>query len=226
MHRTARVGLLVAALMSPAVAQPSADPEPSAAPGAAPTPAAPKPPEKGHKGQFQVSLRTAIGMRAIVPYEKGDYCGDLDSSTSSGNAPVCSSRAPFSIDLELGYGVTSKIDAILEMRIGLEGDFGATAASTDGPSMFHLSPGARFFFSDTKSTKLFSTAQLVLDFAGYKDAGGQGRGADFGVRNMNGVWVDVKRNYGFYAYVGETLTFARWLKFELEGGIGFSYRYP
>ncbi|MDX2092127.1 MAG: hypothetical protein SFX73_29955 [Kofleriaceae bacterium] len=226
MHGTVRVGLFVAALMSPAVAQPSVDPVPTASPGAAPAPVVPAQVEKGHKGQVQLSLRTAIGMRAIVPYEKGEYCGDLDNETSSGNAPVCSSRAPFSIDLELGYGITPKIDTILEMRLGLEGDFGATAATTDGPSMFHLSPGARFFFSDTKRTKLFSTAQIVLDFAGYKDAGGQGKGADFGLRNMNGLWIDVKRNYSVYAYVGETLTFARWLKFELEGGLGFSYRYP
>src|SRR5690606_19830604 len=138
----ARVALFVAALPAPAAAQIAADPAPGPA---APAPAAPR---EGHAGQVQLSLRTGIGLRALVPYEKGDYCGELDSSTSSGYAPVCTGRAPFSIALELGYGVTSKLDTILELRIGLETDFGSTPGTTSGPRMFHLAPGARFFFSD------------------------------------------------------------------------------
>jgi len=178
-----------------------------------------------HKGQFQVSLRLALGLRAIIPYDKLDYCGQTESGTAAGNAPVCTGRAPFSFDLELGYGVAQRIDAFVELRLGLETDFASSPVQMGGPRMFHVSPGARFFFSDAKSSKLFTTAQLVFDFAGYEEAGGAGRGADFGVRNLNGLWFDLDRAYGFYAYIGETATFSRWLRFELEAGIGISGRY-
>lgn len=177
-----------------------------------------------HKGQFQASLRLSLGMRAIVTYD-AEFCGDTDASTTSGNAPVCTGRAPFSMDFELGYGVAKKIDLIVETRIGLESDFASTQFMTDGPRMFHLAPGARFFFSDSKSSKLFTTLQVVFDFAGYKDPGGAGRGSDFGVRNLNGLWFDRDRAYGFYGYFGETATFSRWMRFELEVGIGFQGRY-
>ena len=175
---------------------------------------------------LEVSLRLALGLRAIVPYDKVDYCGATDSSTSTGNAPVCTGRAPFSLDLELGYGLKRRIDVFAELRLGIQGDFGPTASSSEeGPRMLHISPGARFFFSDAKSTKLFTTAQAVFDFAGYKDPGGADRGNDFGIRNLNGLWLDLERAYGFYAFIGETLTFSRWLRFELEAGIGVQARY-
>jgi hypothetical protein len=203
--RTAPVALLVAALAAPASAKP----------------------REGHLGQVMLSLRTAVGLRALVPYDGADYCGQSDPETTSGNAPVCTGRAPMSFDLEAGYGVDRKVDLLLELRIGVESDFGATSnADEDGPRMFHLSPGARFFFSDSPTMKLFTTGQLVIDFAGYDDASGEGRGTDFGIRNMNGLWFDIKDNYSAYVYVGETLTLARWLRFELEGGVGIAYRYP
>lgn len=201
-------------------------------PGAAPPPprAAPATPASAdttsHKGMFEVSLRLGLGFRAIIPYEKTDFCGATDNSTSTGNAPVCSSRAPFSLDLELGYGVAKKIDLFAELRLGIESDFSPTALTSEaGPRMVQISPGARFFFSDAKSTKLFTTAQVVFDFAGYKDAAGMDRGTDFGVRNLSGLWLDLEKAYGFYAYVGETATFARWLEVELEAGVGVQARY-
>ena len=61
-----------------------------------------------HKGMFEVSLRAAVGLRAIVSYDKTDYCGATDNSTSTGNAPVCTGRAPFAFDIELGYGIDRK----------------------------------------------------------------------------------------------------------------------
>ena len=35
----------------------------------------------------------------------------------------------------------------------------------------------------------------MIDFAGYDDTSGEGRGTDFGIRNMNGLWFDIKDNY-------------------------------
>ena len=178
-----------------------------------------------HHEQFQLSARFSFGLRGIATYDD-TYCGDIDTSRPSGFAKVCTGRAPLALDLELGYGIKRAIDLIVELRIGLEQDFGATQTSDDGPRPFHLSPGARFFFSEGARSKLFTTAQLVIDFTGYEDPAGKALGTDFGVRNMSGVWIDLARSYGFYVYAGSTATFARWLRFELEAGIGFQGRYP
>lgn len=193
------------------------------APSGAPAGAGP-PVDLSHKGQFEGSVRLGLGMRAIATYDNRDYCGDVDPQGQFGFASVCTGRAPFSLDLEFGYGVARRVDLIAELRVGLESDFGA-APSSGGPRMLHLSPGARFFFSEGSRSKLFTTAQIVLDFAGYEDAGGAGRGTDFGIRNLSGLWFDLARAYGVYVYVGETATFARWMRFELEGGIGVQGRY-
>lgn len=208
-------------------------PVPARADGAEPrliTPPPPRAPAAGaqgysHKGQLEVSARFAVGLRGIIPYDK-IYCGDTDSMAASGFAPVCTGRAPFSIDFELGYGVARQIDLLLEIRVGIEADFGTSpGAGTGGPRMLHFSPGARFFFSDAGKSKLFTTAQLVIDAAGYKDAIGAKLGTDIGVRNLSGLWFDLDRRYGLYVFVGETATVSRWLRFELEAGVGIQGRY-
>lgn len=201
--------------------------EPSSPPAPAAVPAPSKPAaDEGfsHEKQFELSIRLALGLRGIAPYHD-EYCGDIDNSASNGFAPVCTGRSPFALDFELGYGVHRRIDLFLELRLGLEQDFGATPQASEGARPFHVSPGARFFFSEAGRAKVFTTAQLVLDFSGYKDPAGEKLGADFGIRNMNGLWFDLDRAYGFYAYVGDTASFARWLRFELEAGIGVQGRY-
>lgn len=172
-----------------------------------------------HAGQWQVSARLAFGLRGIATYND-DYCGDTDTSRPSGFAKVCTGRSPIAVDFEVGYGIKRAIDVVLELRIGIENDFGATPGDDDGPRPLHLAPGARFFFSEAGRSKLFTTAQFVIDVADYQG------GTDFGVRNMSGLWFDLGRSYGVYGYVGSTATFARWLRFELEGGIGIQGRYP
>ena len=164
-------------------------------------------------------------MRAIVTYDNMIYCGDTDPQAAFGFSSVCTGRAPFSLDFELGYGVGRQVDLIAELRVGLESDFGVSPTGAAGPRVLHLSPGARFFFSEGSRLRLFTTAQLVIDFSGYEDAGGAGRGTDFGIRNLSGLWIDLHRRYGFYVFVGETASFARWMRFELEGGVGFQGRY-
>ena len=218
--------LSVLALAAPALA----DDEPGAEPKLITPTGKPPPPSEvidrsfSHQGQFELSLRFAVGLRTIAPYSDTVYCGASDKTTSTGNAPVCTGRSPFSVDLELGFGVARHIDAFVELRLGLEHDFGADASS-QGPRMLHVSPGARVFFSEAFHSKLFSTGQLVFDFADYPDGSGKGRGADFGLRNLNGLWFDLHHNYGLYAFAGETATFVRWLRFELEAGIGIQGRY-
>ncbi|MBL9016146.1 MAG: hypothetical protein JNL83_18305 [Myxococcales bacterium] len=224
--------LLVAAVPFAAAADtvaPAKDPAPGSRTVRPPSSPPPSAPAGGysHQGMFMASLRLGVGLRAIIPYDKTDFCGEADSSTSTGNAPVCSGRAPFSFDLELGYGLSRRIDLFAEVRLGIEADFAPTALTTskDGPHPLHISPGARFFFSDAKSTKLFTTAQIVLDFTGYEDAAGNRRGTDFGLKNLSGIWLDLDQGYGFYAYLGETATFSRWWMFELDVGVGVQARY-
>jgi len=221
------LGGVAAADDAPAAEDAPAGAEPKLLPtsGAATPAASDAPVSFSHQGQIQVSLRLALGMRAIIPYEKGEYCGTTEAGSTNGNAAVCTGRAPFSFDLEVGYGVAKKIDALVELRLGLETDFTAAAGQSGGPRIFHLAPGARFFFSDAKTSKVFTQVQLLFDFTGYSGLGGGSRGSDFGVRNLNGLWFDLDRAYGFYAYVGETATFSRWLRFELEVGIGASARF-
>jgi hypothetical protein len=179
-----------------------------------------------HDGQVGIAMRLSTGLRTIAPYDGKVYCGTTSTDTSTGNAPVCLGRTPTALDLDLAYGIKPRLEAMLEFRIGLEGDFAATPSAASGPHLLHLAPGLRFFYSDAGKSKLFTTAQAVIDLTGYQDAAGVGRGADFGLRNLNGLWIDLERRYGVYVFVGETLTFARWLSFGLEAGIGVQGRYP
>lgn len=178
-----------------------------------------------HDGQFGLSVRFSEGVRAVTTYEDTTYCGKTDSTTSSGYAPVCVGRTPFMVQLEASYGIKRKLDVFAELRLGLEADFGASPSMDNGPHIVSLSPGLRIFYSEGKQSKLFSTAQVLFDFTGYKDATGIAKSSDFGVRNLNGLWFELDKSYAAYVYVGETLTFVRWLDFELEAGAGFQVRY-
>ena len=172
-------------------------------------------PITSHRGQFGLSARLGLGVRAIATYDRTVFCGsDVDDR-------VCTGRSPMSLDLEASYGIKDSVELTLELRLGLERDFGATPGG-DGPRPFHLAPGARFFFAEAKRTKLFVQPSLVFDFASYQ----QRDGNDFGVRGIEGFWIDLHRSYGLYLYVAETIEFSRWLSGGFEAGVGFQGRYP
>src|SRR5688572_15125492 len=99
---------LVLAIVLCLTATARADDEPGAQPKLVPAAKAQKsaadPLGMSHKGQFLASLRTGIGLRAIIPYND-EFCGEVDEE---GNSPVCTTRAPFALDFELGYGVAKK----------------------------------------------------------------------------------------------------------------------
>ncbi|MEP6859900.1 MAG: hypothetical protein ABJE66_04730 [Deltaproteobacteria bacterium] len=177
-----------------------------------------------HKGQLGLSLRLGLGVRGTATYNS-DYCGVLDSTAKNGNAPVCSGREPFAIDIEPSFGVAKAVELVFGLHLGLENDFGPTAA-TDGPKAFRIEPGARFFFSESGHSKLFVQPALVVDFTNYLKPGGGSYGNDFGVRATEGYWLDLHRAFGFYVFVGETAEFSRWLSATLDFGIGFQGRYP
>jgi hypothetical protein len=191
-----------------------------------PPPAPAEEPEStDHRRQFGLSARFAYRLRGIATYDNEDYCGERSAETGSGFAAVCMERAPMTLDLELSYGIARRKELLVEFRLGLERDFGAFPGA-EGPRPLLIAPGARFFFSEAKTAKLFTTIQGVLDFSGYEDASGEGRGMDYGFRNVSGLWFDLHHAYGFYIFMAETLTFQRWLAGELELGVGFQGRYP
>jgi hypothetical protein len=165
-----------------------------------------------HKGQFGASARFGLGARGIATYDNTVYCGKTDPMAEHGRASVCTGRTPLALDLEAAYGVAQSIELTLELRIGLERDFGENPGE-EGPRAFHVAPGARFFFSEAKHTKLFVQPEIVL-------------GRDFGVRGIEGFWIDLHKTYGLYFFVAETLEFSRWMSASFEAGIGFQGRYP
>ncbi|MEZ4365783.1 MAG: hypothetical protein R2939_05785 [Kofleriaceae bacterium] len=179
---------------------------------------------RDHARQFGLAMALPFGLRAVKTYD-GEYCGDLSDDTG-GNAPACVGRASQALDFIASYGVLPRLEALLELRVGLERDPGSRPGADDGPRVFHLSPGVRVFYSDARTSKLFSTGQAVFDFTGNLAPSGETIGADVGVRNVNGLWFDRHAQWGWYLFVGETLTFTRWLRFELEGGIGIQGRLP
>lgn len=172
-----------------------------------------------HKGRFGGSVRVGLGVRGIATYENNVYCGKTDPQAEFNFASVCTGRTPLALDLEGSYGVASAVELVLEIRVGLETEFGSNP-NTDGPRPFHIAPGARFFFSDSARGKLFVQPELVIDLTGHE------AGNDVGVRGIEGYWFDIAPRYGAYVYIAETLGFSRWLSAAFEAGIGFQGRYP
>ena len=241
----ATLALLTASVQARAdrPAEPPSDPTPAAAtPAATPTPGdepkliksnhttptrAPIVDELSHKHQFGLSLQLSTGLRSTFTYNDTDYCGSTDAQSATGNAQVCLTRAPVALDFVGSYGITDYREVITEFRVALESDFGTTAGATaSGPHVLRLSPGMRFFFKESKSLKMFTTAQAVFDFTGYQDNSGNSRGTDFGVRNVNGLWFDGGRNWGVYGFFGETALLRRWIEIDLEVGLGVQLRLP
>lgn len=177
-----------------------------------------QPSARRRAGTIGVAARLGLGARGIATYDNDVYCGDTDAQAAYGYASVCTGRSPLALDLEGSYALTPTLEVLLELRVGLETDVGATPGAS-GPRPFHLAPGARVFFSDDARTRLFVQPELVLDLAGYT------RGKDLGVRVLEGVWFDVRRSFSASLYVAESLAFSRWLYAAFEVGVGGQWRF-
>jgi len=168
------------------------------------------PPSLFHKDQFGVSLMPGSGYRIIAPYKDGVPCGQ-------GTNRVCTGWLPFFVDVQPSFGFARHWDVIVDLRFGVAADF-------NGSHQFAVAPGIRYWVDADLPTKFFATFQGVYDLnpqhvPGVKDY-------DFGVRNANGFMLEVMRNLGFYLQLGETVGFVRWLRFEVDGGIGVQARFP
>ena len=183
-------------------------------------------PRGDHKGQFGLGLSLTTGYRLIKTWDNSRYCGERGGSGSGGgNAVYCVGRTPLALDVALSYGLTRSIEVLLDIRFGVERDFGSSATA-DGPRLRHYAPGLKFFLGGEGQVHYFSTAQLAIDTTGYQDVGGAAVGTDVRVRNANGLQIDFHDAYGVYAYFAEELAFSRWLEAGVEGGAGIQGRYP
>jgi hypothetical protein len=169
-----------------------------------------QPPSLLHKDQFGVSVMPGSGYRIIAPYKDGIPCGQQINR-------VCTGWIPFFIDVQPSFGFGRHWDVIVDLRFGVAADF-------NGSHQFAVAPGLRYWVDADLPTKFFATIQGVYDLnpqhtPGVKDY-------DFGVRNANGFMLEVMRNLGFYVQFGETLGLVRWLRFEVDGGVGVQARFP
>ena len=150
------------------------------------------------------------GYRIIAPYQDKVPCGQQ-------NRRVCTGWIPFFIEVQPSFGISRHWDALVDLRFGVVADFSQS-------HQFAVAPGFRYWVDPDLDLKFFATFQGVYDVNPQHDPGT--KDYDFGVRNANGVMVEVMRNLGFYLQFGETVGFVRWLRVEVDGGIGVQARFP
>jgi hypothetical protein len=179
----------------------------------------------GHKGQLGVALQFGSGFRGILPYDDM-YCGDRgENGSGSANAEYCLGRSPITADINLAYGVSRTAEVFLELRLGLERDFGKDPM-LKGPHILAFSPGVKVYFSESGSNKFFSTLQLAIDTTDYEMPDGSDAGTDYSVKNANGIQFDLHRAVGLYLYFAEQVGWSRWLWVGMEAGAGIQSRFP
>ena len=124
---------------------------------------------------------------------------------------------PFFIDVQPSFGFAEHWDVLVDLRFGIGTDFTTS-------HQFAVAPGFRYWVDPELPFKFFATIQGVFDATAQNNP--PVRNNDFGIRNANGFMFEVMRNLGFYIQFGETIGFVRWLRFEIDGGVGVQARIP
>ncbi|MEA2696042.1 MAG: hypothetical protein QOI66_313 [Myxococcales bacterium] len=202
-----------------AAAGAAADPAPDTAPPAPAPDAAPpakvfpllRRPDLDHKLQFGFALLPGIGYRAIFPYQENIGCGQTDKR-------VCSGRLPFFIDVQPSFGFAIHWDVLVDLRFGIEQDFTQTR-------QFAVAPGFRYWVDPELPVKFFTSLQVAYDITAQRN-GLLKHNDDVAFRNSNGMMFELLRNFAFYIQAGETIGFVRWLRFEIDLGVGVQARIP
>ena len=196
-----------------------APPVPAGAPVVAPVPTgAPKTkvfrklraPSLLHKNQFGIAVMPGIGFRVIAPYKEMVSCGEQAKR-------VCTGLLPFFLDVQPSFGFAEHWDVIVDLRFGIMTDFTQSRELA-------VAPGVRYWVDNDLETKFYATIQGVFDATAQHNTAV--RGTDLGVRNANGFMFDVMRNLGIYLQFGETIGFVRWLRVEIDAGVGVQVRIP
>ena len=167
-------------------------------------------PSLSHESQLGVALLPGSGYRVLFPYAEGIVCGQLGKR-------VCAGRLPTFLDVQPSYGLSAHWDLLLDLRFGLERDFARTHEVA-------FAPGFRYWTEAEQRVKFFATLQVVYDATEQHTRALNG--SDLGLHNANGLMVEIMRDLGFYAQFGDTIGFVRWLRFEIDLGVGVQARFP
>ena len=207
----------------------AAAPAPEAQPAAAPPatepdrPASRRPPKQFpklrqasllHKYQLGIAMMPGVGYRGIFP-----YAGTNDQMINCGQQGkrVCTGMLPFFLDVQPSFGFAEHWDVL------------STCGSASAPTSRRRTSSRSRPASATGSIPSWGSSSTRPSRAAF-DATAQHnplvKDNDFGVRNANGFMFEVMRNLGFYIQLGETLGFVRWLRFEIDGGVGVQARIP
>jgi hypothetical protein len=171
-----------------------------------------------HKNQIGVYAQFGIGYGLFARYHMTDYCGQQDKA-------LCTNLNPPFAEVGVSFGISRRIELITDFRFGLSGYFVPEGSTAKEPAAFVIAPGLKFYLDDNGSLKWFTTIQLAIDKTDFSASGPQDA-TDFGIRNVNGLLIDLHRTFGIYFYMGDTMEFVRWWSFELDGGIGLQARFP
>jgi hypothetical protein len=167
-------------------------------------------PSLSHESQLGISVLPGSGFRVLFPFSEGIYCGQLGKR-------VCTGRLPTFLDVSPSYGVSAHWDLLFDLRLGLERDFAGT-------HQIAFVPGFRYWTEPGARAKFFATLQIAYDATAQRTSALSKN--DFAVHNANGLMVDIMPNLGFYAQFGDTIGFIRWLRFEIDLGLGVQARFP
>jgi hypothetical protein len=167
-------------------------------------------PSLSHESQLGISVSPGSGYRVLFPYSEGIYCGQAGKR-------VCTGRLPTFLDVQPSYGLSAHWDVLLDLRFGLDADFART-------HQVALAPGFRYWSEPGQRAKFFATLQVVYD-ATEQHTRALSK-SDIALHNSNGLMIEVMRDLGFYAQFGDTIGFVRWLRFEIDFGVGVQARFP
>jgi len=163
-----------------------------------------------HKNQLGIAVMPGVGFRGVFPYQENIYCGQMGKR-------VCTGMVPFFLDVQPAFGFAEHWDALVDLRFGIGTDFNRNHE-------FAVAPGVRYWVDPELDFKFYATIQGVFDATAEPNP--VLKDNDFGIRNANGFMFEVMRNLGFYFQFGETLGFVRWLRFEIDAGVGVQARIP
>ena len=93
-------------------------------------------------------------------------------------------------------------------------------ALTSSPSCPAFATGS----TPRQRLKFFATLQLAYDTT--EQHNHALTGYDLAFHNSNGLMFEVMPNLGFYVQLGDTVGFVRWLRFEIDLGVGVQARFP
>lgn len=205
----------------PSALAPSANAPATSSTATSPAPATETPPtverklvpSLSHDLQFGLAVMPGGGYRIVFPYKENLDCGDANNPM----ARVCTSRSPFFIDLQPSFGLSESWDVLLDVRLSFE-------QNVFRHHEVFLMPGFRYWLDTQTHVKFYTTLQLAFDAT--QQSVSTVSSSDLGVRNSNGLMVEIMRNFGAYFQFGETVGFVRWLSFGVDAGIGVQARMP